>query len=467
MSINKKNSNEHFNWAENEFRAVNIGDKRLDKRLIMIAENFMNNPNAQIPQAMGNFGKAKGAYRFFDNKKVTANKIFNSHYKATKDRLNGKNIVLAIQDTTDLNYSHHTSVTNLGPAGTDVEKGFMLHPTLAVTPEGIPLGLIDFNLWIRDEEPKKGNHHNLPIEDKESFKWINSYRKTAQLEKQLNNVHFINICDREGDIFYLFNEVRKPENRSDLLIRAAQDRKVEHSQKKLWDYMESQEIKTQITIKISKKKNQPERDADISIRYAEVCIKAPKNSKKDKLSDSINLWAVYAKEKNPPAGVEAISWMLLTTIPVNNIDEALEKIEWYTLRWVIELFFKCLKSGCKVEDRQLKDAERLENCIVLDAIIAWRVMFLTYIGRDLPDLPASVMFEEYEWKSLYSYINKTPKVPEKEPALGEVVNMIAKLGGFLGRKNDKHPGMKTLWNGLIALNYISTTWKIFNTKKKY
>ena len=465
MSKSKSINNKNLSWAEKEFQNVNIGDKRLNKRLTIIAEHFENKPQAQIPQAMGSFSNAKSAYRFFDNKKITFDKIFAPHNSATIERLKGNNIILAIQDTTDLNYSSHPSVANLGPAGNDTNRGFMLHPTIAVSTSNIPLGIIDFNIWVRDENKSKKDYTNLPIEEKESYKWINSYIKSAKLEKKLKDVHFVNISDREGDIYGLFQKAQKTGDETkkpDILIRAAQNRKVTHPQKYLWSYMKTQKVSGKRRVRVPRKKGKPEREAILFIRYAKVEIKSPRYNKKKKLSETIKLWAVYANEENPPKEVEPISWMLLTTMPVKNLEQAMEKIKWYMTRWMIELFFKFLKSGCKVEARQLKNAERLKNCIILDAIIAWRVMFLTYIGREVPDLPASVIFDEYEWKALYSYINKNPRVPTKEPTLGEVIKMVAQLGGFLGRKNDGHPGMMTIWRGLTVLYYVSTTWKIFN-----
>lgn len=465
MADSIPDNNENSSWAEKEFRNANIGDKRLQKRLVAIAEHFANNPQAQIPQAMESFGGAKSAYRFFDNKKVTIEKILKPHVGETTNRIKGNITVLSIQDTTVLDYSSHRSVTNIGPIISDTNRGFILHPTLVVSLENIPLGLIDFNIWVRKEEKKKKDYHRS-IEEKESYKWINSYLATAKLEKELKNVHFVNICDRGGDVYELFKEAEKIGNKDkkpDILIRASHNRNVEHPQKKLWEYMESQKVAGKIKILVPRKKEVPKRKATLSIRYAKVSIKAPIMNKNIKSTDSIKLWAVYAKEENPPEKIEPVSWMLLTTIPVENLNQAMEKIKWYMQRWIIELFFKFLKSGCKVEDRQLKDGERLKNCIVIDAIIAWRVMFLTYIGRAIPNLPASVIFEEYEWKALYVFINKKIKIPKREPSLGEVIKIIAKLGGFLDRKNDGPPGMMTIWKGLSSLYYISTMWKILNS----
>jgi len=219
-----------------------------------------------------------------------------------------------------------------------------------------------------------------------------------------------------------------------------------------------------------RKPGNPAREATLTIRFARVTIQGPKRIPRRKEFNGkvgpITVWAIFAHEESPPEGIEPISWMLLSTMPVETFDEAIEKLNGYLLRWTIELFFKALKSGCCVEERQLKSFQRLQNCIALDCVVAWRVMFCTTMGRQVPDLPASVLFEEYEWKALHSYVNKTEQVPEQVPTLGWVVREVAKLGGFLARKKDGDPGMKTLWRGLLVLRSISTMWLIFNRRPR-
>lgn len=456
-------------WAQKEFAAANIGDRRLNKRLGMIVEAFAQNPNAQIPQATDGWPQAKAAYRFFDNKKVSVERILEPHRDAIKERVQNRNLILAVQDTSTLNYTDHPCTEDLGLAGNDITRGILIHPTLAVSTEGIPLGLIDLQLWTRDPEvSEKEDNHKLPIEEKESFKWLKGYRATAALQQKLNDVHFVVVCDREGDIFELLAEAERTgedgkTDKPDLLVRASWDRKVWHPQGHLWPQLESQDLAGELVVQVPRKKGQPEREATLTIRFAAVTIEPPDRiPRRAPICKKITVWAVYAHEESPPAGVEPLSWMLLSTRPVESFEDAVEKITWYVLRWVIELFFKALKSGCRVEDRQLQTRERLENCIAVDCIVAWRVMFLTTMGREVPDLPASALFEEYEWKALHCFVHRTPTSPEEEPRLGEVVREVAKMGGFLARKRDGHPGMMTLWRGLLVLRSVSVMWLVFN-----
>jgi hypothetical protein len=187
-------------------------------------------------------------------------------------------------------------------------------------------------------------------------------------------------------------------------------------------------------------------------------LKPPRSRYKEKELKPVTIWAVYAHEEQPPPGQEAISWMLLTTVPVTNLTEAMERIKWYVCRWQIELFFKILKSGCTIEQVQLETAERLRRCLAVYAVIAWRTLFLTMQARAVPDMPSDVLLELEEWQALYCHHHRTKQPPAQPPTLAEAVRMIARLGGFLGRKGDGHPGATVIWQGLQRLLDLTTAW---------
>ena len=199
----------------------------------------------------------------------------------------------------------------------------------------------------------------------------------------------------------------------------------------------------------------------MAVRFCEVSICPPKYSSHAKEVEGLKVWAVEAIEENPTAAIPTC-WKLITTYPVSTLDEAKKVIDWYASRWIIEEYFKVLKSGCKIEDRQLQTFDRLDACLALDAIIAWRILFLLYAGRQMPELPASILFEESECKALYSYTHQTPNPPPKPLTLQDMTSYLAKLGGFLGRKGDGLPGAIVLWRGAWRLPDITATWKIFN-----
>lgn len=448
------------NWVAHEFHYLDLGDKRLDKRLGIIMEDFARKPDALIPKACGNWAKSKAAYRFFDNPRVEASAIMDSHYHATAERIGQYSVVLVANDTTSLNYSFHHQTTGRGTIGSEQDLGIMVHGAMAFTPEGVALGLVDIQTWTRppEEYGKRVRCKQLPIEQKESIKWLNSFNAAAHLQQAVPQTTLVCVSDCESDVFALVELAVRNEGGPELLIRATHNRGVDHAQQYLWDYVRSQKISGSYIVEVPRKGSQPARQAELTIRFAEVKLKSPARRSKKK-TKVIGVWAVLAEEKNPPPDVEPICWLLLTTLAVTTLEQAIEKIRWYLIRWQIELFHKVLKSGCRVEDRQLDTVEKLIRCLMVDVIIAWRILLLTKLGREVPHLPCTVVFDEYEWKALYYFVNKTQQLPEQAPMLQEAIRMVAKLGGFLGRKGDGQPGSITIWRGLIRLYDIVEAWQ--------
>ncbi len=452
-------------WPEEELAQADLGDRRLARRLVSILRDFYARPQANIPQACQTRAKTKATYRFLEHPEMTLDKILHSHYEATLDRLRGEKIVLAIQDTTSLNYATHPATENLGPIDNRPDKGLglLLHDTLAFSPAGIPLGLIDVQCWARDGEDfgKKRRRHELPIEQKESHKWLVSFRKTAQAQQRYPQSTFVSIGDREADIYELF-ELALRESASggpQLLVRAIHDRLLGEDQGHLWERVARQEVSGIQEVRIPRKGNRPARVARLEVRFAQVSLKPP--HRKSSLRD-LTVWAVLAREISPPEGVDPVEWLLLTTMEVTTFEQAVEKLAWYTVRWGIEVYHRTLKSGCKIEERQLGTADRIETCLAIDMVVAWRIVYLTRLGRDTPEVPCTVYFEEAEWKALTTYITQTPVPPERTPTLREATRAVASLGGFLGRKGDGEPGTKSLWIGLQRLDDLTAMWKIMN-----
>ena len=472
MDNREKITAESIEWQEKEFIELNIGDKRLNERLKTIISGRMQSPNSSIPGSMKTWAKTKGAYRFFSNDKIDAEVIYEAHRNSTIKRIEDRQIILAPQDTTDISYPNHKGKEGIGYI-TDSEytKGFFFHPTLAVSPEGVPLGILDSQIWAREDnsfhktqEEKKKERKKIPIHEKESYKWLKSFNTLCEIEKtNANKFHFVSICDREGDIYELFYEHAKlsNENKPDILVRAKNNRSItDGNEYYLFDELNKHEEFAEYDIIIPRKQGAPSREAVIRVKYKPVIINPSIDLRKRNQYFNIQLYAITTEEINPPKGVKPIQWFLLTTIPILNYADAFEKIEYYRQRWVIEIFFKALKSGCNIENYQLKTIERLKRVLAIDSIIAWRILFLTAIGRECPDLPASVLFEEYEWKALHARIHMTKDVPEEVPKLSVVMRQIGQLGGHLGRKSDGFPGIITLSRGLYELHSISIIWKL-------
>ena len=448
-------------WAHEEFAHARLGDARLSARLLSLGRDFYAKPRAQIPQACGSRAKAKAAYRFFDHASTTMDAILQSHYEASGARIAAHPVVLAVQDTTSLNYNTQPAIENLGPIGSraDTWLGLMVHDTMAFTPEGVPLGLVDVQCWARDakEFGKKHQRKRVPIEAKESYKWLKSVQAAARLQARCPNTMVVSVGDREADIFDLFDLARTLPHAPELLVRAEQNRVLTEEQGKLWEHLARQPITGFQQLQVPRRNKRPARVAKMAISYARVALKAPQIKGKLK---PVTVGAVWAREIEAPQGIEPLEWMLLTTCAIESFEQATEKIAWYAARWGIEVYHRTLKSGCQIETRQLGSAERIEACLAIDMVVAWRILHLTKLGREHPDVPCTVYFSEAEWKALLTYINRSAVVPSEPPPLREATRMVASLGGFLGRKCDGEPGTQTLWLGLQRLDDLTAMYQI-------
>jgi hypothetical protein len=453
---------ETTDWAEEEFGTVELYDPRLRRRLFTVARDFYNQPQEAIPQVCGSHAKTKAAYRFFSNERVTMDVLLRAHTESTIERIQAQEVVLAVQDTTPLNYTTCQTTEGLGPINNakDAAIGLLLHDTMAFNVDGTPLGLLDVQCWARDPEDrgKRYRRQDLPIEQKESMKWLRSYRAVAEVQKLCPQTMLVSVGDRESDIYELFLEATQAPQGPHLLVRCERSRKRKTTESNLWEEMGRLPVAGMRVVQIPRSGTRPAREAQLEVRFAQVKLKSPKAKK----YPSVVVWMVHAREVDfDPEVKSPLEWMLLTTIAVNNFEQACQKLDWYTRRWGIEVYHKTIKSGCKVENRRFGTAEDLEACLAIDMVVAWRIYHLTKLGREVPDAPCTIFFEEAEWKALYMFVNKTPKPPEKEPSLRETIRMVASLGGFLGRKGDGEPGTTTIWRGLQRLEDITSSYLIF------
>jgi len=383
------------------------------------------------------------------------NTLLRPHVEASLQRIKAHRVVLAVQDTTTLNYTADPATDGLGPINTKGHSGvgLALHDTMAFTTEGTPLGLLDVQCWARDPEHagKRERRHDLPIEEKESIKWLKSYRAVAELQELCPETMLVSVGDREADIYELFYEAQQDPSGPKFLIRAQRTRNRKVDQVHLWDRLPGEPVVGFQEIYVPRKGPRPARTAKLAVHCAKVKINPPNR----KQLPPVTVWAVYAREIDYSSEVKSpIEWMLLTTVEVCNFEEAAERLAWYACRWGIEVYHRTLKSGCRIEDRRLNNADRIEACLAIDLVVAWRIYWLTKQGRETPDIPCDIFLSEDEWKALYTYVRKEPP-PDKPPSLREAVRMIASLGGFLGRKRDGEPGTTTMWRGLQRLQDIA------------
>ncbi len=455
---------ETTHWAEHEFGRVAFPDGRLRQRLLQLARDFYARPTAPINQACnGEQSKIKGAYRFFHNTQVTMDTLLKPHIEATAQRIQDEAVVLAVQDTTSLNYTTHPGMAGLGPINTrkDGAQGLKLHDTLAFTPDGVPLGVLHIDCWARDPQGHGAEARKaLPIEEKESHRWLRSYQQVSAIQALCPNTRLISVGDREADIYELFQQANTQPNGPDLLVRANRAcQRQTTDQQALWAQLAQQPLAGTLDLYIPGKGGQKARTAVLDIRHAEVEIQPPKRLKG---SAPIKLWAIYAHEPNPPRGCDAVEWLLLTTVETTDLEQACERLSWYATRWNIEVYHRVLKSGCRIEDRRLGSADTLQACLAIDLVVAWRILRLTKLGRTVPDVSCEIFFREEEWKALCIHATKNPYPPDTPPTLNEAIRVMARLGGFMGRKGDKEPGTTALWRGIQRLDDITETFRIMS-----
>ena len=437
-------------WTEEEFGRVQFFDERLKQRLFALAADFFAQPGELIPQASnGSAAKIKAAYRFFENSNVDMQTLLRPHLESTIERLRPHPIVLAVQDSTTLTYTAHPP-EGAGPINTSQNSavGLMVHDTVAFTPDGTPLGVLNVQCWGRDPEQagKKHHRHQLPIEEKESVKWLVSYRSVADVQKLCPDTMLVSIGDREADVYELFHEATQDPRGPKLLIRAERTRNRKVEQEGLWQRLNAEPVAGLLDVAVVRRGSRPARTAKLQVRFASVVLSPPANS----TLPSLRIWAVYAREVGCRSDVkEPIDWMLLTTVRTESFEDACQRLNWYGRRWGIEVYHRILKSGCRIEDRRLDDTDSLEPCLAIDLVVAWRVYWMTMLGREKPDTPCDQILSEEEWHVLSAWA--TGKIPATAPNSQQAMRWIGKMGGWLARGKQDNPGTTCMWRGLGRL----------------
>jgi hypothetical protein len=431
--------------AAGELAGIDLGDERLNRRAGIVLEQLGKKPTLSIPGACGGWAETRAAYRLFDNPAVNAEKVLAPHIERTIERMEEHPRVLCLEDTTETDYTGKSDMQGLGPLNYENRQGLYLHPTVAVTADRVPLGLLHVHSWVREPGSLgQAKDPDRPLEEKESVRWVDGFARVNELAERLTTTRLTYVADREADIYELFVEAPCPERGADWLIRARQDRKLTNG-KTLRQALDDAPVLTESTFDQPGGNGRSARQVHQQIRVARVTLKPP--SRPERKLPEVEITAILATEHAPPAGETPVEWLLLTNLSVDTPEQALEKLQWYLCRWQIEIYFRILKSGCRIEELQLEKLERLEPALAFYLIIAWRVLFLTVLARDCPDMSCDVVFETAEWQAVY-LVSERKAPPKTPPSLDRMVRMVAGFGGFLNRKGDGFPGPQTLWIGL-------------------
>jgi len=446
-----------FNMKE-EFAGLDFNSKRLEERFIRTMETLSKQPDKSIWFCSENRAEAKAIYRMLGNEDLSYKEILQSHRESTIKRIisEGKTI-LAVQDTTTLNYNKHNKTAGIGYVS-DKTLGLNIHSCLAVTTDGLVLGLLSQMSYNRpqakDDSRSKDSKKSRNFEDKESYRWSATMKESTAFLPE--TVKVITVCDREGDIYELFGAAESS-NRL-FLIRIAQNR-MSVDDCLIMDSIREKECmgRMQITIPRDSRRNLKERNVILELRFGCYEIKRPKILDKNKdLSSSLSVYVIYAKEESLEEGTDCIEWFLITNESIESVEAAYERVYYYTHRWKIERFHYVLKSGCCVEKLQERSIDKTSLLVLMYSIISVCIMNLTYISRLNPAACCDIFFDEVEWKVLYCSANKTRESPARPYTIAEAVKYLSWLGGPRMSPSDGLPGLKTIWTGLEKLNILLT-----------
>jgi hypothetical protein len=473
-------------WITDEMKTVSLPDKRLDERLRQVLSQVAARPTASIPAACGGRAEMVAAYRFFENENTSFDNILQPHREATRQRMAAQPTVILVQDTTEIDVTRpEQQVAGAGPLDGDSRRGALLHLLHAFTPDGTPLGTVQGTAWTREEGPvcaslTRAERAAMPIEDKESYRWVLGLRQTTEESRHCPATRLILVADSESDIYEVLAEGTAGKNQIDWIVRACQDRALlcEGGENKgethLHDYLMEQPELFRKTIPVRGRKakvgcetrgrRQPRqsREAEVAVRTARVTLRPPWRA--DRKLPTVTINVVLVREADPPPGDEPVEWLLLTSLPVDNLEQVRKVIQCYCVRWMIEVFFRVLKSGCLVEDRLFEYMDRLLTCLGVYVIVAWRTLYVCRLGRSCPEMDCEAIFEPAEWKSVWKVVHRKDP-PAKPPALGVFVRLVARLGGYIDRKRTE-PGPQTLWIGLQRMHDFATCWQLFGPEGK-
>lgn len=468
-------------WLMDEMKTANLNDKRLNKRLQQVLSQLASRPTASIPAACGGRAEMEAAYRLFDNEKATFDNILEAHTDATRQRIAAEQVVLLVQDTTEVDLTRpEQQVEGAGPLDGGTRRGALLHLLHAFTPNGTPLGTIQAKAWVRDEEGRcasmsRAERAATPIEEKESYRWVVALREAREEAARCPATRLVCVADSEADIYEVLAEGMAEPRTVDWIVRACQDRAL-HLQEKgavekhLREEVAAQPVLFTHTIGVRGRKakvscehrgrRQPResREAEMAVRAAQVTLRAPWRA--DRKLPPVTVNVVLVSEVNPPDDDEPVEWILVTSLPVDDIEQVRQVIQYYCARWMIEVFFRVLKSGCRVEERRFEHIDRLLTCLAVYLIVAWRTLYVCRLGRECPDISCEAVFDPAEWKAVWKVVRRQ-NPPSQPPPLATMVRLVAQLGGYVNRKRHDAPGPQTVWLGLQRMHDFALCWQVF------
>lgn len=453
-------------WTDREVDEGAFKDARLGQRFRELLIQLGAGMGESIPLACQDWANTKAAYRFFSNERVQEGDILSGHFDATRERFAAaEGTVLLLQDTTEFSYERArpelVGITQSVNAGKDKKGrprfhtvcGILMHSSLAVTTDGLPLGLAAVKFWTRKKFKgkaalkKKINPTRVPIEKKESVRWLDNLRQSIELLGDPSRC--IHVGDRESDIFELYCLTQ--ELGTHFIVRMQNDRLAGDGAHTISSEMEESPVKGLHRVQV-RDQNGELTAVTLELKCKRIHVQPPIG--KQKRYPALDLTVIHATERDAPKGRKPIDWKLMTDLPARTRAEVIEKIDWYALRWKIEVFHKILKSGCKAEDSKLRTADRLAKLMAVYCILSWRVFWLTMLNRAAPDAAPTTALTASEVSLLDQLVVDAGNRRCRPGTLSYYLTKLARLGGYLARANDPPPGNTVIWRGLSRLTDI-------------
>jgi len=435
-------------WAESEFGCVQLGDQRRTQRAVEIAQRMAEQPGASLPQQMGSWKDQKASYRLFDNDEVNHRALSDNHWQRTRRQASNAPVVLMIQDITELDYTRNQEHDGFGPIATPCRFGLMLHNTLAVLPTRELIGMAYQQIWARNVEKYKPQGetkaHRRKRSDLQSLRWEQAVEAIGTPPE---GVRWVHVADRESDVYPFLQRVQAV--KADFCIRVVQDRRLQEWEPDmpvyLMDVVHQLGVQGYRSITVPAKPGQPQRKACLAVGWQQVNLRQPRNT--PGFETTLSAWVIRTWELNPPENVDALEWILLTSVPVKTLADALERIDWYACRPIVEEYHKCLKTGCAIERSQLRRGQRLQCLVAFLSILAIRLLQMRDLARLTPHMLATEVIEPFLVQIAIEYFQH----PTDTLTLEQFWHYVARLGGFPARKSDGQPGWQRLWQGWLRL----------------
>jgi hypothetical protein len=475
-------------WVCDEMKTADLKDKRLNDRLREVLSQLAARPTASIPAACGGRAEMTAAYRLFDNEKASFDAILQAHTDAAAQRMAAESVVVLVQDTSEIDVTRpQRQVAGAGPLDGGSRRGALLHLLHAFTPDGTPLGSVSAAAWTREDdavgasELTRAQRAATPIEEKESHRWVTTLAAARAQAQRCPDAQLICVADSEADIYEYLVEGMRGAASGDWIVRACQDRALlaengQQTAENLWrERVLEHPVLFRKTIHVrgrqakvsceARGRRQPRqsREAEVAGRAACVTLRPPWRA--DRKLPPVTVNVVLVSEQNPPPGDEPVEWLLITSLPIDEIEQVRQVIQYYCVRWMIEVFFRVLKSGCRVEERQFEQIDRLLACLAVYLVAAWRTLYVCRLGRGCPEVRCDAVFEAAEWKAVWKVVHREDP-PSEPPPLGVMVRLVAQLGGYVNRKRTDPPGPQTVWIGLQRMHDFALCWQTFGPEAK-